>query len=226
MIDIINLDLLLILGIISGILQVFGYWFYLRNDEIDPNPVSWFMFAYGTAILVVLEWDKSATLAELILPISCALLSILVSVRCWKKSRKLDPTKWWPEDWWPEDKIEQYSFVSDILITIGYILAWLLAFATFINTETRELAVFMFLFLSNLSTFPSFYPILNTTYKHPEREYWLPWFLWAAAYILLGYITYATHGKIWHILMMYPVTCALLHALVGILALRKRVSTQ
>lgn len=214
---------MLTLGIISGLLQIVGYWFYLRDENIDPNPVSWFMFAYGTALLVILEWDKSATVPELIVPIVCAVLSIIVSIRCWIKSRKNNPQQWWPRDWWPEDFWEKWSFISDIFITIGYILAWVLTFAAFISNETRLLAAFMFLFLSNLSSFPSFYPILNTTYKNPRRENPLPWFIWTSAYVLLGYITFVTHGEFWHILMFYPVSCAILHALVAIFAMRSTV---
>ena len=70
---------LMLLGIISGFLQLLGYILYIRNPDIDPNPVTWFMFAYGTGILAILEWDASATWPELFLPITCAVFSIYVS---------------------------------------------------------------------------------------------------------------------------------------------------
>ena len=215
------LENLLWFGILAGVLQLIGYILYIGDENIDPNPVTWFMFAYGTGLLTVMEWDKDATFAELILPLVCSILAIYVSVRCWLKARKIDPHRWWPEDWWPEDKGEQWSFISDIVLTIAYIGAWALATFALITTESKEWAVFAFLFLSNLSTFPAFYPILRTTYENPEREAALPWMVWSAAYVVLGFVTYAAQGEFWHILMFYPASNAVLHALVGIVAARR-----
>ena len=220
------MDILIVGGIVAGLLQLVGYTFYLRSEDIDPNPVTWFMFAYGTLVLAVLEWDAEATFSELILPTVCGVLAIVVSVKCWRGARKNDPTKWWPEDWWPEDRFDKLSFVSDILITIGYIAAWLLASFAILSSVEREWAVFAFLFLSNLSTFPAFYPILNSTYKQPQREHWFPWTTWAVAYAILGMVTYATHGELWHALMFYPVANAVMHGLVALLALRKEINVK
>lgn len=195
---------------------------YILNEDIDPNPVTWFMFAYGTAILTVLEWDMGASVPELILPVTCSLFAIYVSWRCWIQARRRDPSKWWPEDWWPNDRIQQLSFVSDILITIGYISIW--AFVVFgsIDSESRLLAVFLFLLLSNLSTFPAFYPIIHETFKYPEKENFLPWFIWSFAYGILGLVSYISHGEFFTLLMLYPISNVALHAVVGILALKKR----
>lgn len=214
-------DHILLLGIIAGVLQLIGYYYYLTDDHIDPNPVTWFMFAYGTLVLAVLEWDIDATFAELILPTVCGALAIVVSFQCWRKARKINPNKWWPEDWWPEDFWDKFSFIGDISITIGYVAVWALATFAVLTTTEREWAVFAFLFLSNLSTFPAFYPILHSTWTNPEREHWIPWVIWALAYAILGFVTYEVHGELWHALMFYPASNALLHALVGILALRK-----
>ena len=215
----ITIDNLLVLGIISGVLQVLGYILYLSIQQIDPNPVTWFMFAYGTAILTVLEWDAKATVPELILPTVCAALAVVVSARCWLHARRRDPSKWWPEDWWPEDKWEQWSFVSDILITIGYVTAWTLAVSSILPDSYLYLAVLTFLFLSNISTFPSFYPLLRETYLHPHKEHWAPWAIWSFAYLLLAVITFITHQEIFHPLMFYPLSNFILHGLVGYLAI-------
>jgi hypothetical protein len=212
---------LMLLGIISGVLQVLGYILYIRNPDIDPNPVTWFMFAYGTGILAILEWDASATWPELFLPITCAVFSIYVSYRCWRKSRQNDPIHFWPRDWWPENRSERLAFISDILITIGYITAWVLASLAFLSEEYRTLAVLTFLFLSNVSTFPSFYPLLRETHLHPEREDSAPWFVWTIAYAVLTYITFKTHGAIFHPLMFYPVSNVFLHGLMAWLARKK-----
>lgn len=215
--------ILLTLGIIAGVLQLIGYYLYLTDDHIDPNPVTWFMFAYGTLVLAVLEWDIDATFAELILPTVCGLLAIVVSAKCWKQARAQNPHRWWPEDWWPEDYWDRFSFVGDIVITLGYMAAWALATFAILSAEGREWAVVAFLFLSNLSTFPAFYPIFHSTYKNPEREHWVPWAVWAIAYAILALVTYLTHDKFWHALMFYPLSNAFLHAIVAILAVRPTV---
>ncbi len=210
-------------GIVAGLLQLLGYILYLRNPDIDPNPVTWFMFAYGTTILTILEWDASATFPELILPTVCAVLAVIVSLRCWIKARKLDPTRWWPEDWWPEDRWERWSFISDIFITIGYISAWAMVAAALLPETYMYVAVLTFLFLSNLSTFPSFYPLLRETYLYPHKEHWAPWTIWTLAYVILGFVTYEVHENFFHPLMFYPISNAVMHGLVAYLALHKHV---
>lgn len=188
-------ELLLTPGVLAGAIQIIGYIVYIKDDNIDPNPVTWFMFAYGTGILTILEWDSEATVPELLLPIVCSVFSIYVSFKCWKKARLRDSTRWWPEDWWPEDIWERWSFISDIAITFAYIFAWALASWALLTPEYREVAVISFLFLSNLSTFPSFYPLIRETYLDPRKESWKPWTLWAIAYAVLTFVTYSTHHE-------------------------------
>ncbi len=216
-----SISVLLLLGIIAGILQVIGYIIYILHEDIDPNPVTWFMFAYGTAILTILEWDAHATVPELILPVVCAVLAIVVSFRCWLKARKINPHKWWPEDWWPDNTWERWSFISDIFITIAYVSVWALVAWAIIPTEYLYEAVLLFLFLSNLSTFPSFYPILRSTYLNPHKEHWSPWAVWAIAYGILGIVTFITHGSLFHPLMFYPVSNFLMHGLVAYISIYK-----
>ncbi len=214
---------ILIGGVIAGLLQLLGYILYLRDPDIDPNPVTWFMFAYGTTILTVLEWDAYATVPELILPTVCAVLAVVVSLKCWLRARKLNPSRWWPEDWWPEDKWERWSFMSDIVITIGYVSVWILVTTTLLPEAHMHVAVLAFLFLSNLSTFPSFYPLLRETYLHPHKEHWAPWTVWTIAYTILGVVTYQVNGNLLHPLMFYPISNAAMHGMVAYLSLKKHV---
>jgi hypothetical protein len=212
---------ILLLGVIAGALQLLGYFFYIYNENIDPNPITWFMLAYGTGLLTILEWDKDASVPELILPAVCSVLGIYVSYRCWRTARLIDPQRWWPRDWWPDNIWDRWSFISDLLITVAYVAAWALTVTTFISDESRNVAVFLFLFLSVLSTFPAFYPIVRTTYEKPEREDALPWFIWTLAYVVLCIVTYLAQGEFWHILMFYPVSNVALHLLVALLAARR-----
>src|SRR3990167_4377704 len=101
------------LGIFAALLQVAGYAFYgskiLRRD-IRPNATSWLMFAYGTSLLAVLEWDRDASLALLALPITCALSSIVVALYVLRKTRS----------WVPENFLDRLSFGLDIFLTVIY----------------------------------------------------------------------------------------------------------
>ncbi len=214
-------EIIILLGVLAGIFQILGYVLYIKNSDIDPNPVTWFMFAYGTGILCLLEWDSSATWPELFLPVTCSFFSIYVSYRCWKKARARDSSRWWPEDWWPEDKWERLSFISDIGITLGYIAAWVLVTFSILTTEYKDIAVILFLLLSNLSVFPSFYPLVRETYLEPSKEAPVPWIVWTIAYTLLAIVTYETHHSFFHILMFYPLINILLHGIVAWISSKK-----
>ena len=189
-------DLTIILGVLAAGLQVYAYILYIGDKSIDPNPTTWFMFAYGTSMTVILEQDSDATWPELMLPIVCSFFCIYVTYRCWKKARKINPAHWWPRDWWPEDFGERWSFVSDIVITVGYVVAFALTKGSILTEEEKYWAVLAFLFLSNISTFFQFYPMLHETHLHPERENSKPWLVWAAAYGTLALVTYLTHGEV------------------------------
>jgi hypothetical protein len=220
--EIMHPNSLFYVGMIAGLLQLLGYILYLSIKKIDPNPMTWLMFSYGTVILTVLEWDKDATFAELILPSICSVLGLAVFFKCWLQARRKSVTegnaRWWPKDLHPNDSFEKISFGSDLFITVGYITSWMLAATSLVATETREAAVVLFLVLSNLSVIIEFLPITKSTYKNPEKEHALPWIVWAAAYAVLGYVTWSTHG-LWTSLMLYPALNAVTHLLVGVLAL-------
>lgn len=211
-------------GIVAGVLQAAGYFFYVRGakkKEIEPEPVTWFMFAYGTALLTVLEWDNAATWPELILPVVCAVTSLYVSYLCWQEVRKSNPKRWLPYDAWPEARSDQVSYVGDLALTAGYVLVWAALFMDLIEPGLKETAVLVFLVGSNLTTVTSFGPIIRSTYLAPRKERALPWVIWTLAYVVLGYVTYATHG--WYtVLMLYPAMNAVFHGLVAVLALPGR----
>lgn len=49
-------------------LHALAYLIYVRFailDKVRPNPTNWFMWTYGTLLVVVLEWDQDASLAIL-----------------------------------------------------------------------------------------------------------------------------------------------------------------
>lgn len=220
------------LGVLAGIVQFIGYVYYIKNEDIKPQPTTWFMFAYGTAILTLLEVGASAHWYELILPIVCSVMAIYVSFRCWRYSRALDPSSLWPKDWWPEDTMSQVSFVTDVMITILYVAIVTMVAAFNLNPLYQLYGALAFLFLSNSVTFTSFYPILQETKKIPTNESWLPWAIWTGAYALLAVATLLAPREAndsLASLLFYPASNTILHGLVGWLArpkAQKRYLTQ
>jgi hypothetical protein len=202
-------------GILAGLLQALGYVLYIKNKNIDPNPVTWFMFAYGTMLLIVLEWDSEAGVAELILPVVCSTMAVSVSVRCWIQARRRDPSRWWPKDWWPEDNQDKAAFCTDLILTACYILAWVLLVADVLSPQQKEGWVLVFLIGTNAATISSFFPLLHGAYVDPGKERSLPWIVWTSAYTILGIVRYVNQGTLWSELMIYPILNAPLHALVA-----------
>jgi len=216
------MDVLLMVGIAAGLIQMVGYILYLSIKKIDPNPLTWLMFSYGTIVLTVLEWDKNATWAELFLPMTCSILGLVVMGRCWYRARKKEfaasgRARFWPNGFWPYSRWDQLSFGSDLIITAGYICAWLLATGHILAEGDRETAVLAFLILSNLTILTEFIPLIRTTKENPEREHWAPWAVWTLAYSLLGYVTFETRG-FWDPLMLYPALNAVMHGWVAWIA--------
>lgn len=214
-------DFAILLGVLAGIVQFIGYVLYIKNENIEPQPTTWFMFAYGTAILTILEVGAAAHWYELILPIVCAVMAIYVSFLCWRRSRAKDPSSFWPKDWWPDDVGEQFSFVVDMIITVGYISIVVMVAVFSLNPIYQLYGALGFLFLSNTVTFTAFYPLWNETRKNPTKENWLPWTIWAIAYGLLSISTVLAPreaGDSLLSLLFYPVSNAVLHGAVGWLA--------
>lgn len=202
------------LGIIAGILQIIGYTLYIRKtlrSEVEPNPATWLMFAYGTTLLTVLEFDIGAEWALLILPITCAILGTYVAFLCWHKG-----TLTWPED--IEDRI---AFIADLLLTAGYLSAWYLLTSGTIDESERHTLTLLFLLFSNMTTVTAFVPLLRGAHSHPHKERPFAWIVWSLAYAILGIATVQEHGYT-TIFLVYPVTNALLHGLVAVFSRRTR----
>ncbi|MFZ1988095.1 MAG: hypothetical protein WAV21_03645 [Minisyncoccia bacterium] len=170
------------------------------------------MFAYGTAILTVLEWDRDATISLLLLPIVCATLSNRVALLCWQQGRMK----------WPENFIDRFAFLVDIFLTAGYVLAWLLSSRGYISEVERERFVLVFLLCTNASTLVSFVPLVREALVNPGHEHPTPWAIWSTAYATLGIVTILEFGFMTE-LLIYPVMNAVLHGSVAILARQKPV---
>src|SRR3989338_1893882 len=191
------------LGVFAALLQVAGYAFYgskILTRDIRPNAASWLMFAYGTTLLLVVEWDRDASFALLALPAACALSSMIVAFYKLRRAAV----------WWPEHVLERTSFGLDILLTIAYVSAWLFLVNGLIAETQKDWIDILILLFVNLATFTSFYPLLRQVYHHPYTEHATPWTIWALAYFTLGVAT-VVEGGIATELLLYPVINVALH---------------
>jgi len=204
---------IIVLALLSGVLQCVGYLLYIQktlSKDIKPNGATWLMFSYGTALLTVLEWDGDARWYLLVLPVTCATSSILVAVYCYRIG-----TIKWPSEW--QDKA---AFVTDVVLTVLYVSAGILMASGVISSRTRMIAALVLLVCSNVTTFTSFTPLVRGVAKNPSLEHWLPWSVWTLAYATLTTITLLDQESS-KIMLFYPVSCAIMHALVALLAGRK-----
>jgi hypothetical protein len=195
------------------------------------------MFGYGTMILFVLELDQGASVGELILPGVCSACGVGVAIRIWVLAFRKDG-KFWPKTWRIEHNWEGRSFAADLILTVAYLGAWGLTLSSLLSEDHRLMASLVFLFISNATTFTAFFPVLKQAWHQPRTEHWLPWTIWTVSYGLLIWITavdsevvFPTSWEIggwtydfwtWVVLMMYPVSNALLHGLVAVFACPRR----
>lgn len=196
-----------VLGIAAGILQLGGYLLYIRNfrrKSILPNAASFLMFAYGTAFIFFLEWQSSASWPMLILPGSCALMSVIIAAMCLQKGATE-----------PIDRVEGVTFALDVGLTVGY------AYGLFVFGANPLFAV-GFLLAGNVTTLTAFFPLVRSTYSWPKRELPGPWVVWTVAYACLIAATLADGGLAHPVLLVYPGLNFLLHALLVALAMRRR----
>lgn len=203
------------LAILSGVLQVAGYVLYIKKTlgkEINPNPTSWLMWAYGTTLVLVLELDRNAGWEILLLPFLCAVSSLGVAVICWKHGVLR----------WPSHVADKAALGVDIALTIAYISAWALMSSGILSEEGKESADVLILVTTSLSTVITYGPMIRNLWSHPNDEQWLPWAVWTSAYALLFLTTLLSPEWTWD-LLVYPATCFFLSGAVAILA-RSRLS--
>ena len=203
------------LAIMAGALQAVGYAIYIwqaLRAKLIPNATSWLMFAYGTALLTILEADLDAPWQLLVLPAVCSICAILVSVVC-----RLRQGRWGL----PEQRLDWVAFGADLGLTAIYVAGLLLAGSGLVDAAfERPLAVAV-LAATTASTVVAFVPLLRSVWRDPGSEHWLPWTVWSAAYATLLLVTLLAGADSSPSLLLYPTVCLLTHGLVALCALRE-----
>lgn len=201
----------------AAFLQAAAYGIYLRSTlrhQTDPNPTSWLMWAYGTALVLIVEWDQNASTLLLLLPIVCTACGIGVAASCWRKGTLR----------WPIYQTDRAAFTIDLGLTALYIGVVGASSLGWIAPSHDGWAKAAILLCVNLSTAVSYGPILRSTRADPAGETWPPWAIWTAAYTALWIATIAEEGVSWFALQfwIYPMICMVLNGLVGWHALAPR----
>lgn len=199
------------LAIAAAVLQFAGYAIYFRltlTGEIEPNPITWIMFAYGTTLLAALEYASGAGWQELLLPITCASCGIAIALTLMLSGKFRYPDAGW----------ETSAFIFDVGLTLGYLWLWQSLQTGMIAREQHDLGVLAFLVTANATTITAFIPILRSTYLRPSHENYLPWVIWTIAYFLLLLATVRNGISASPVLLMYPAIGVVLHASIALLA--------
>lgn|GEM_PF-1336762 len=197
------------LAIAAAALQALGYILYARlflKKAIRPNAASSFMFAYGTALLVLLEYGDGAPWPVLALPATCAALSVGIALLCMRK-RATDPV----------DRVEAVAFSADVWLTV----LWAAIAFGYGNISPFSAG---FLLAGNVTTLTAFFPVLRSTWRNPERERPEPWLVWTAAYALLAVVTLLADQGRHPALLAYPLLSVVLHGSIALMSLRATVA--
>lgn len=198
-------------AVLAALLQVSGYALYIWHalrDETRPNAASSLMFAYGTGLLVFLEYEAGGSWRVLLLPGVCGVLGIVVAVLCFRTRGRI-----------PIARIEIAAFALDLALTVLYVALFTIGRAD-ASPERREVLAFWFLVASNTTTLTSFAPLVLSTHGDPEREQPGPWIIWSAAYGMLALVAVADGGLTAPILLVYPAVNLVLHGAIAVLSTR------
>ncbi len=203
------------LAVLSGVIQALGYvaygW-YVARRKIEPNPTSWLMWAYGTALVAVLEYvqikqNPEASYALLVLPVVCASCSLALALLCWARG-KLS---------WPKHPMDIFALILDVILTIGFVVAQVMYTYGVLTEAQRDVVAVVSLITVNLTSLTSFTPMVRELLEEPESERTSPWVFWALAYAVLSGLTWLEVGNWQSPLMMYPVLNTGIHTAVALL---------
>lgn len=187
------------LGILAGLIQLAGYYIYnkhLASDEIRPNATSWFLWAIGGVMVVLLYHDLAGDWVKEFLPFVCSLALIATFVHMAVKGSFQRP-----------DRLDLEVFILDLVV----VMYWVVSDNPFLANVFLELDIWI-----------TFVPIIRSTAKKPETEEPRPWLVWTVAYALFTIVVILRWEKWWDLLL--PVNYLILHGIIWFLAKRQTYS--
>jgi hypothetical protein len=190
--------LTIILGIASGIIQLFGYFVYLKKiniGRIRPNTASWSIWTFGAILESSSYAVASGDWVKNLLPFACLIGSIILFALCLKMGHF--------------SKISRSEWFLVVMDCFAIFLWW-----------RYDSAVYANLFLVFIAII-SFIPIIIHVWKDPMVEDATPWYLWTVAYFILIIVVLIRWEK-WEDLV-YPTVFVFLHIVIAILSLDNRL---
>lgn len=179
-------NLAITVGVLAGIVQLVGYWFYNRSlsrKEINPNATSWLIWSLGGFIALFLYRDLANDWVKEFLPFVCATAAIATFVHMMVRGSFQKP-----------DRLD----IEMLLLDAAVVAFWISSKNPFSSNMLLELDIWI-----------SFLPILRSTWKNPRTEDPKPWLVWSMAYLLLAIVVLLRWEKWWDLLL--PVNYLILH---------------
>ena len=185
-------------GVAAGMLLT-GYLIYCRGlfrNEVRPNATSWGLWALGSSVTLLVYGGETSDLSKLMLPITCALCSVLVTGYSILKGRFAFP-----------DRFDYVIAAADLTVLV----LWL-------SMRSNEVSYVALL----VDTALTFIPIIRSTAQSPTTESKAAWGMWSASYLVLIVACLVTWEGLLSLLL--PIVYLALHGAVYTLAAGPSIS--
>ena len=186
-------NIAIVTGVLAGLLQLVGYYIYGKevfSNHIKPNTASWGIWTFGSILETTSYMYLTNDLIKNLLPIVCSISVVVLFVLCTIRAKFEKLTHW------------------EIVITITDLVALIILS----YYQSAMYANFLLIFSSILS----FVPIFLHTWKKPESENALPWYVWSLAYFFMS-ITVLIRWNKWQD-FLYPLSFFVLHLIIAFVA--------
>ncbi len=145
-------------GVMAGVIQLIGYFVYLKLSKGKANTGSWLIWTLSAVVdLISYSYVTGGDIVKEILPAACALACVLTFSYLLIKGRFGKP-----------DKADWFMIGADTAISI----AW---WQQIMNAIAANLML-------QVSTVASAFPMVRGILKGKEKESLAPWVIWTTAY--------------------------------------------
>lgn len=190
--------LAVVLGFAAGIMHLVAFGIYnkqILQKTSHPNSATWMLWVFLTVLNFTSYFYMSGDWVKSLLPTASSIACILTFILALFKG-----------------KLKRPKFWDSVALTIGLIAGgmwWYYNSAIYANLILQGAVAI------------SFIPTYRDVWKDPKTEKALPWFIWAGAYVF-SLVVVGLRWQEQYVDLVYPVSCLVLHAVVGVLARRTR----
>ncbi|MBX4195491.1 hypothetical protein KW796_00840 [Candidatus Parcubacteria bacterium] len=183
-----------LLGVVAGVVQVFGYWTYNRKVQEglikEPNGTSWGLWGIGSLLAVFFLRDLTHDWVKEVLPALCSASAFILFAAYAKKKMLKRP-----------DRLDYFTIALDTAV----VLYW------FVSGEAGWSNL-----LLAIDTGVTFIPMVRDVWSDPSSEQPKPWKTWTIAYGIWTAAILLRLETPWE--LFYPVSCFTLHGVVWYLS--------